>query len=83
MLESGALQRSGVMLNAPTAAEIAHLLESLPLTQHEILWGLVGDQDGEVPVHLSDEVSTDLIKNMDTAELLAAVESGYRKTPMH
>jgi magnesium transporter len=74
MLESGALQRSGVLLNALTAAEIAHLLESLPLTEREILWGLVGDQDGEVLVHLSDEVRADLIKKMDTAELLAAAE---------
>ena len=74
MLESGALQQAGKLLNALAPAEIAHLLEALPLTEREIVWGLIGDHDGEILVLLSDEVSSDLIKKMDTAELLAAAE---------
>ena len=75
MLESGALKQASKLLNALAPAEIAHLLESLPITEREILWGLIGDQYGEVLVLLSDEVSAELIRKMDTAELLAATEN--------
>lgn len=75
MLESGALRQAGKLLNALAPAETAHLLESLPITEREILWGLIGDQYGEVLVLLSDEVSAELIRKMDTAELLAATEN--------
>jgi magnesium transporter len=41
----------------------------------EIVWGLVDDEnDGEVLVHLTDEVRADLISKMNRAELLAATE---------
>ena len=75
MLDSGALQQASKLLNALAPAEIAHLLESLPMTEREIIWGLIGDQDGEVLVLLSDEVSSEFIRRMDTAELLAAAEN--------
>jgi magnesium transporter len=45
------------------------------MTEREIIWGLIGDQDGEVLVLLSDEVSSEFIRKMDTAELLAAAEN--------
>lgn len=75
MLESGALRQAGRLLNALAPAEVAHLLESLPMTEREILWGLIGDNDGEILVLLSDDVSAELIRKMDTAELLAAAEN--------
>jgi magnesium transporter len=75
ILDSGTLQHAGRMLNALQPGEIAHLLEALPLAEREIVWGLVDDEnDGEVLVHLTDEVRADLISKMNRAELLAATE---------
>lgn len=74
-LESGTLQQARRMLNALHPGEIAHLLESLPLTQRDIVWGLVNEENGgEVLILVADEVRADLISKMDTKELLAATE---------
>ncbi len=73
VLDSGTLQQASRMLNALQPAEIAHLLEALPLAEREIVWNLVNEEvDGEVLVHLTDEVRADLISHMDREELLAA-----------
>jgi len=75
VLESGTLQQAGRMLNALQPGEIAHLLEALPLTEREIVWGLVDEEnDGAVLVHLTDEVRADLISKMNMPELLSATE---------
>ncbi|OOZ36778.1 magnesium transporter [Solemya velesiana gill symbiont] len=75
VLDSGTLQQAKRMLNALHPGEIAHLLEALPIAEREIVWGLVDEEnDGEVLVHLTDEVRADLISKMDRAELLAATE---------
>lgn len=75
VLDSGALQQAARMLNALRPAEIAHLLEGLPLEKREIVWGLVEDDcEGEVLVELADEVFTDLVSRMNKEELLAAAE---------
>ncbi|MET0104221.1 MAG: magnesium transporter [Sedimenticola sp.] len=75
VLDSGTLQQARRMLNALHPGEIGHLLEALPLAEREIVWGLVDEEnDGEVLVHLTDEVRADLISKMDRAELLAATE---------
>ena len=68
--------QAGRMLNALQAAEIAHLLESLPLAQRELLWELVKEKggEGEVLLHVTDEVRDDLISRMDLAQLVAATE---------
>ncbi len=74
-LESGALLQAGKMLNALHPGEIAHLLESLPLAQREIIWGLVNEENGgEVLTLVADEVRDDLISKMDREALLAAAE---------
>ncbi|MES9965364.1 MAG: magnesium transporter [Candidatus Sedimenticola sp. 20ELBAFRAG] len=74
-LDSGTLQQARRMLNALQPGEIGHLLESLPMAEREIVWGLVDEEnDGEVLVHLTDEVRADLISKMNKAELLAATE---------
>ena len=75
MLDSGTMHHVGGLLNALKPAEIAHLLESLPLTEREILWGLVKENDGEVLVHLADDVRDDLVSKMETADIAAAAES--------
>lgn len=57
-------------------ADVAYILEALPLNQRLIVWDLVkAERDGEILLEVSDSVRTTLIANMDRAELLAAAES--------
>jgi len=56
-------------------ADIAHILEALPLEDRLIIWGLVkAEQDGEVLLEASDAVRQTLIEDMDSEELVAATE---------
>ncbi len=56
--------------------EIAHLLESLPSNDREIVWSHVpSDSEGEILVHLNDEVRTAIISKMDAERIVAAAES--------
>ncbi len=56
-------------------AEIALLLESLPLRERAIVWGLIDDDNhGEILVELNDEVRSKLIEDMDAEEVVAAAE---------
>lgn len=74
-LDAGRLKPVRRMLNALLPGEIAHLLESLPPTERELVWNLVDpSHEGEVLVELVDDVRTGLVRNMDTAELVAATE---------
>ncbi len=74
-LESGRVRRLERLLHALHPAEIALLLESLPQTEREIVWGLIDPEDhGEVLLHVNDEVRANLIREMDEDALLAATE---------
>jgi len=76
ILDSGALRSAGRLMESLAPAEIAHLLESLPSTQREILWRMVPESDdGEVLLHVTDEVRAELVKDMSSAEWLAATEN--------
>jgi magnesium transporter len=56
-------------------AEIASLLESLPPPQRDVVWDCVDPElEGEVLVELNEEVRGNLIRGMDTEELVAAAE---------
>ena len=56
-------------------ADIADLLESLPLEDRLIIWGMVRPEyDGEVLLEASDAVRETLITDMGTQELVAAAE---------
>ena len=64
------------VLSAMHPAEVAHLLESLPVEEREQVWELVAPEiDGEVLLHLNDEARAALIKKMEPQELVAATES--------
>ncbi len=57
-------------------ADIAYILEALPLDERRLVWGLVSaENDGEILLEVSDSVRESLIQTMDKAELLAAAES--------
>lgn len=75
-LDSGRLGPVRRLVNTLAPAEIASLLETLPREQRLIVWGLVDpEDDGEVLVHVNDEVRESLISDMDTDELVAAAET--------
>ncbi|KAF1692962.1 magnesium transporter [Pseudoxanthomonas jiangsuensis] len=74
-LDSGRLGPVRRLVNTLSPAEIGNLLESLPPGKREVVWGLVDpEDDGEVLVHVGEEVRESLIADMDPDELVAAVE---------
>ena len=74
-LHDGTLLQMRKMLNGLHPAEIAHLLESLPIAQRELVWELVdSEHEGDVLLHVNDEVRATLIRQMETHELVAATE---------
>jgi magnesium transporter len=57
-------------------ADIAYILEALPLDERLYIWDLVkAERDGEILVEVSDAVRESLISSMDTEELVAATET--------
>lgn len=56
-------------------ADIAYILEALPLEERLIIWNLVKTEyDGDVLLETSDAVRESLITDMDSDELVAAAE---------
>ena len=65
-LDSGRLGPVRRLVNTLAPAEIGNLLESLPPAQRTVVWGLVDpEDDGEVLLHVGDEVREGLIADMD------------------
>jgi magnesium transporter len=57
-------------------ADIAYILEALPLDERLYIWDLVrAARDGEILLEVSDAVRESLISAMDTEELVAAAET--------
>ncbi|MBB1125881.1 magnesium transporter [Thiospirillum jenense] len=57
------------------AADIACILEALPLADRHVVWDLVrADQDGDILLEVSDAVRETLIGTMDADELRAAAK---------
>ncbi len=74
-LQVGSLRPIQSLLQNLHPAEIAHLLEALPLNERNIVWGLMDpDDEGETLLHVNDEVRFKLIDGMDDSELMAAVD---------
>jgi len=74
-METGTMQHACGMLNELSPAEIAHLLESLPHTERNIIWELVDpDKEGEVLIQLGEELRATLIRNMSLQDLVIATE---------
>ena len=56
-------------------ADVAYILEALPIEQRLQVWDLVkAERDGEILLEVSDAVRQTLIAEMDSNELLAAAE---------
>ena len=74
-LDSGRLGPVRRLVNTLEPAEIGNLLESLPPGKRNVVWGLVdAEDDGEVLVHVGEDVRESLLAEMDTDEIVAAVE---------
>ena len=64
------------LLDTLHPADVAYILEALPLDQRLLVWDLVkAERDGEILLEASDAVRESLIKSMDSEELLAAAET--------
>lgn len=74
-LDSGRLGPVRRLVNTLAPAEIGNLLESLPVDKRNIVWGLVDpEDDGEVLLHVGEDVREGLLADMDQDEIIAAVE---------
>ncbi len=74
-LESGRMRSARIMVNSLHPAEVARLLESLPLKDRAVLWEIVDAEiEGDVLVELAEEVRDGLIEGMGTEEVVAATE---------
>jgi magnesium transporter len=57
-------------------ADVAYILEALPIEERLTVWDLVkAERDGEILLELSEPVRESLIRTMDSDELVAAVET--------
>lgn len=74
-LESGRWAPVKRLIASLNPAEAANLLASLPARERNLVWEMVDPaEDGEVLLHLPEDVRDRLIRQMDTAELVAAAE---------
>lgn len=72
ILSSGSFSTARGLIQALQPAEVADLLESLPPSKRKLLWNFVELKDeGQILLEVGDEVRDSLIKDMDTAELVA------------
>ncbi|MCU0805030.1 MAG: magnesium transporter [Burkholderiales bacterium] len=63
-------------LDAMHPADVAYILESLPIEERLVVWSLVkSDRDGEILLEVSEPVRDSLIADMDQHELVAAAEA--------
>jgi len=74
-LESGRFLRMRRLLASLHPAETAHLLESLPPEERKVCWPIINpDLRGDVLSFVGEDVQADLIRYMDTADLVSATE---------
>ncbi|ORU91985.1 MAG: magnesium transporter [Cycloclasticus sp. symbiont of Bathymodiolus heckerae] len=75
-LDSGALSLVKKQINGLHSAEIANLLESLPLKNRLIVWKLIEPElTGDILVEVNDEVRSGLIEKTEDQDLIHAVAS--------
>jgi magnesium transporter len=75
LLHKRDLERLQRELDRLHPADVAYILEALPLDERLIMWDLVkADRDGDILLEVSDAVRETLIASMDEHELVAATE---------
>ena len=74
-LENGSLAQVHAMLASMHTAEIAYILEALPAETRKTVFDLVrANMDGDLLLHLNDNLRASLISEMEPQELIAAAE---------
>jgi len=74
-LNGGRMRSARIMVNSLHPAELARLLESVPLKERAMLWEIVDhDLEGDVLVELVEEVRDGLLEGMPTEKLIAATD---------
>jgi magnesium transporter len=74
-LDSGKQNQVRRLLTNLSAAEIADLLESLPIAKRLAVWEMTDPEiEGEVLVEVNDEVRASLIRDTSAEDLVAAVD---------
>lgn len=74
-LSSGTFSQVRQLLNNLPGAEAAHLIESSPPREREILWQLLNqEQETEVLQYLGEEVRVELLRDLPPEELVTLVE---------
>lgn len=74
-LDAGTLAQVRRMLNSLPAAEVADLLEASPPNKRQILWQLIElENEGEILHEVNADISGEILRAMDTEELLAITE---------
>jgi len=74
--ENALAAEAQALLHELHPADVAHVLEGLPLEDRLWVWGLVrSDRDGEVLLEVSDAVRDTLLQDMDSAEIVAATQN--------
>ena len=64
------------LLDGLHPADVADVLEGLPLEDRLLVWGLVrSDRDGDILLEVSDAVRDTLLADMDSAEIVAATQN--------
>ncbi len=64
------------MLHDMYPADIAHVLEALPVSQREQIWKRVpSEHEGEILVHLNEDARAALMRTMAPEQLVAATET--------
>lgn len=72
---TGRIRRTPAQAGGTTPADIAHILESLPLDDRLTVWQLVkSEDDGDILLEVSDAVRETLIADMDDHEIIAATK---------
>lgn len=74
-LDSGTFADVRAMLHGMSAAEIAHLIESSPPRERNLLWQLLDkDDEGEVLQYLNEEIAAQFLQHRKAEEIISAVE---------
>jgi len=74
-LDNGALAEVRHMLQGMPAADIAHLLESSPPRERNILWKLISKEDeGDVLQYLHEEIAAQFLRHRNAQEIIDTVE---------
>ncbi|MBX3618028.1 magnesium transporter [Nitrosomonas sp.] len=75
VVQKNNLSELQTLLDQLHPADIAHILEALPLEDRLLIWSMIkSDRDGEILLETSEAVRATLITDMGTQELVAATE---------